>query len=172
MVQWGVVLDPIKITFHKNNIKKQKYGKHRRSRQEVFCKKGVLRNFANFTRKHLCQSLFFNKVAGLSKAWTRYSNAKLIKNISNLLVTLLRFCFRKQPKKLNFQRFLTSKRPFGGYFQCNACTYFQKICSWIRYSNDKLIKNISNFLVTLFRFCFGNFHIFKFSHSYKKPLRS
>ena len=29
-------------------------------------KKGVLRNFAEFTGKHLCQSLFFNKVAGLS----------------------------------------------------------------------------------------------------------
>ena len=32
---------------------------------EVFCKKGVLRNFTKFTGKHLCQSLFFNKVAGL-----------------------------------------------------------------------------------------------------------
>ena len=28
-------------------------------------KKGVLTNFAKFTGKHLCQSLFFNKVAGL-----------------------------------------------------------------------------------------------------------
>ena len=28
-------------------------------------KKGVLRNFTKFTRKHLCQSRFFNKVAGL-----------------------------------------------------------------------------------------------------------
>ena len=30
----------------------------RSSRPEVFCKKGVLRHFAKFTRKHLCQSLF------------------------------------------------------------------------------------------------------------------
>ena len=30
----------------------------------MFCEKGVLRNFAKFTGKHLCQSLFFNKVAG------------------------------------------------------------------------------------------------------------
>ena len=30
-------------------------------------KKNVLRNFAKFTGKHLCQRLFFNKVAGL--AW-------------------------------------------------------------------------------------------------------
>ena len=31
---------------------------------EVLCKKGVLRNFAKFTEKQLCQRLFFNKVAG------------------------------------------------------------------------------------------------------------
>ena len=35
----------------------------RSRRPEVFCKNGVLRNFAKFTRKHLCQRLFFNKVA-------------------------------------------------------------------------------------------------------------
>ena len=40
----------------------------RNSRPEEFCKKGVLRNFTKFTGKHLCQSLFFNKVAGLSPA--------------------------------------------------------------------------------------------------------
>ena len=32
------------------------------SRPEVFCKKGVFKNFAKFTGKHVCQSLFFNKV--------------------------------------------------------------------------------------------------------------
>ena len=31
---------------------------------EVFYKKGVLKNFTKFTGKNLCQSLFFNKVAG------------------------------------------------------------------------------------------------------------
>ena len=31
----------------------------------MFYKKGVLKNFAKFTGKHLCQSLFLNKVAGL-----------------------------------------------------------------------------------------------------------
>ena len=38
---------------------------NRSSHPEVFCKKGVLKNFAKFTGKHPCQSLFFNKVAGL-----------------------------------------------------------------------------------------------------------
>ena len=31
----------------------------------MFCKKGVLQNFAKFTGKHLFQSLFFKKVADL-----------------------------------------------------------------------------------------------------------
>ena len=40
----------------------------RSSRLEVFCRNGVVKNFAKFTGKHLCQSLFFNKVAGLRPA--------------------------------------------------------------------------------------------------------
>ena len=35
---------------------------------EALCKKGVLRNFAKFTGKHLCQVLFFLKVAGPESA--------------------------------------------------------------------------------------------------------
>ena len=38
------------------------------SRSEVFRKKGILKNFAKFTGKHQCQSLFSNKVAGLRPA--------------------------------------------------------------------------------------------------------
>ena len=34
----------------------------------MFFEKGVLRNFTKFTRKHLRQSLFFNKFAGLRPA--------------------------------------------------------------------------------------------------------
>ena len=45
--------------FHRNN---------RSSRPDMFCKKGVLRNFVKFTEKHLCHSLYFNKVAGLRPA--------------------------------------------------------------------------------------------------------
>ena len=35
---------------------------------QVFWKKGFLRNFAKFKGKHLCQSLFFNKSAGMRTA--------------------------------------------------------------------------------------------------------
>ena len=40
----------------------------RSSRSDVFCEKGVLINFTKFTGKHLSQSLFFNKVAGVRPA--------------------------------------------------------------------------------------------------------
>ena len=38
------------------------------STRSVLWTKNVLRNFTKLTRKHLCQSLFFNKVATLSAA--------------------------------------------------------------------------------------------------------
>ena len=43
--------------------------KFRSSRLEVFFTKGILKNFAKLAGKHLCQSLFFKKVAGF-RPWT------------------------------------------------------------------------------------------------------
>ena len=40
----------------------------RSSHRRYSVRKVVLRNFTKFTGKHLCQSLFFNKVAGLRPA--------------------------------------------------------------------------------------------------------
>ena len=53
--------------FHFFKIKLQLiYAISRSSHQRCPMRKGVLRNFAKFTRKHLCQNLFLNKVAGLN----------------------------------------------------------------------------------------------------------
>ena len=41
------------------------YPGFRSSQLRCSVRKGALRNFAKFTGKHLCQSLFFNEVAGL-----------------------------------------------------------------------------------------------------------
>ena len=41
----------------------------RSTRPEMFCKKGVLENVIKFKWKHLCQSLFFNKVAGPARCF-------------------------------------------------------------------------------------------------------
>ena len=46
-------------------IFRPKYILYRSSHQRCSLRKCVLRNFAKFTGKHLCQSLFFNKVVGL-----------------------------------------------------------------------------------------------------------
>ena len=40
----------------------------RSSHQKCSARKDVLRNFSKFTRKHLCQVLFYKKVAGLEPA--------------------------------------------------------------------------------------------------------
>ena len=50
----------------------------RSSRTEVFCKKVVLRNFAEFTGNQLCQSLSFNKVAGLTLYYGDYGTGGLL----------------------------------------------------------------------------------------------
>ena len=68
----------------------------RSSRPDVLCKKGVLRNFGKFIEKHMCQKLFFNKVAGLRPA-------TLLKK------SLCHRCF-----SVNFAKFLQSTS--GGCF--------------------------------------------------------
>ena len=45
---------------------------NRSSHRRCSGRKGVLRNFAKFTWKHLCQRLFFKKVAGLRLLVTKY----------------------------------------------------------------------------------------------------
>ena len=58
------------------------YSKGQKQRSSV--KEGVLRNFAEFTGKHLCQSLFFNKVPGLRLA------TLLKKKLWHILLWILR----------------------------------------------------------------------------------
>ena len=76
-----------KVNYRKETLKQAVYStKIRSSRPEVCCKSGVLRNFTKFKGKHLCQSLFFNKVAGLTPAtllkkriWHRCFPVNLVK---------------------------------------------------------------------------------------------
>ena len=65
---------------------------NRNSQRRCSVRKGVLRNFTKFTGKHLCQSLFFNKVAGLRPA------------------TLLKKRLRHRCFPVNFAKFL--RTPF------------------------------------------------------------
>ena len=68
---------------------------------EVFYKKSVLRNLTKFTGKHLCQSIFFNKIAGL-------------RPVTLLKKRLWHRCFSVNFAKLLRTPFLQSTS--GGYF--------------------------------------------------------
>ena len=81
----------------------------RSSLPELFCKKFVLRKFIKFTRKHLCQSLFFNKVASLKpflkkRLWHRCFPVNFVKLLRKPFLTehlrwlllLLNFCMTVQ----------------------------------------------------------------------------
>ena len=77
------------------------FGVFRSSYPEVSCKKGVLRNFAKFAGKHLCQCLFFNQVAVLRLYWKR--------NLWTLLKETFMFS-RHRCFAVNFAKFI--RTPF------------------------------------------------------------
>ena len=91
------------------------YRNCRSSRPEVFGEKGVPRNFAKFTGKHLWQSLFFNKVAGLRPT-------TLLKK---------RLCHKSFPVNLrNFSEHRFLKNAFAklGYFKEHPWSLLLKLC--------------------------------------------
>ena len=55
------------ISISRSTVKLIKFRSNCLEELSIFCKKGVLKNFKKFTQKHLCQSLFFNKVETLLK---------------------------------------------------------------------------------------------------------
>ena len=74
------------IRKHEKNVLRD----FRSSRPEVFYKKGVLRKFANFTEKHLCQSLFLIK---LKSACNFIKNVALAQMFSCEFTKFLRTSF-------------------------------------------------------------------------------
>ena len=66
----------------------------RSSHQRSSVKEDVLRNFAKFTGKHLCQRIFFNKVAGLRlDKYVLIMNALISIGISGIS-RFIKFVFR------------------------------------------------------------------------------
>ena len=107
---------------------------YRSSRPDVFCKKGVPRNFTKFTGKHLCQSLFFNKVAGLrpENLWWLLPH---ITNIKILKTFLLDLTFKDN-----------AKHSFGSPHRCsiNRCSerslkFYRRAAAW----SPSIRKNVS-----------------------------
>ena len=80
-------------------------------------KKGVLRNFTKFTGKYMCQSLFFNKVAGLGP------------------VTLFKKRLWHRCFSVNFAKFLriTFLQNTSGRLLLNFAETFRRIISVMRF---------------------------------------
>ena len=83
----------------------------RSSHPKVFCKRGILRNFTKFFGKHLCQGLFFNKVAGPG-------------TVTLLKKRLWHRCFPVNYAK--FLRTLFLQNTSGGCF----CKFFKEYARW------------------------------------------
>ena len=88
----------------------------RRSHRNCFIRKVILRNFAKITGKHLCHSLFLNKVAGA------YQFCEISKNT------------------------LFYRIPLGGCFWTNALlTKKGRSCPWQMFFKLGALKNFANF---------------------------
>ena len=90
----------------------------RSSRPEVLCKIIVLKNFAKYTRKHLCQSLFFNNVAGLRRFPVNFAKLRTLFFIEQLRQLL--------PWFPRFLIYLTDAQ---------AQLYFENKRFWLSYKN-------------------------------------
>ena len=101
---------------------------------EVFCKKGVLRTFAKFTGKHLCQSVFFKKFQ---------ASGNFIKK------RLWRRCF-----PVNFAKFL--RTPFIDWFS-RYILFLLKIslANYLKLISILFNPSPSNILKAVFWFIFG-----------------
>ena len=64
---------------------------------DVFCRKEVFNKFSKFTGKHLCQSLFFNKVAGLRSVTLLKRNSFSFSFFPANFTNFLRTPFYKTP---------------------------------------------------------------------------
>ena len=67
----------LSICYYNTDVDKDR-SDYRSSRPEVFYRKVVLRNLTKLTGKHLCQSLYFNKVADLRQLHSKRGFAQVL----------------------------------------------------------------------------------------------
>ena len=128
------------MSFFAENITKSFRSSHRR----CYVKKGFLRNFPKFTGKHLCLSLFFNKVAGLSpktllkkRLWHRSFPVNFAKFLRTPLFYILALgdCF------WFFQFFKTTV--FGTSVNVHLCFFFMTSCMLKHIKVLVLVKSVT-----------------------------
>ena len=130
---------------------------------EMFYKKHVLENFAKFTGKHLCQSLFFNEVAGqISKNTFSYRTFPVVTSV--ILLSWLWNHVQSQQQK-NKVRFVGSLRggmaggsgeasSFGWFLGsfwwfllvAGDIGWFQVVCCFSSYANFTIYRRVISLL--------------------------
>ena len=119
----------------------------------MFCKRDVLKNFAKFTVKHLCQCLFFNKVTKqppelfCKKVFLKISQNSQ-ENTCLRPATLLKK--RHRCFLMNFAKFLRTPFYRTGLVAASICFYFVEslFCFWHQseeYSEPWETSNIKRF---------------------------
>ena len=108
------------------------------SSPEVFCTKVVPRNFTKLTGKHLCQSLFFIKVAGLSlQLYVRVFRSSLQRHKNLIDYTHICSKFLKSIDRKSKQIVSSNKRSF--------ITFHKEKCS--TQDSEKVIFNLSTYVL-------------------------
>ena len=94
--------------------------------REVFCKKGVVRNLSKFTVKHLCQSLFFNKVGFYMITALRHERFKSTFLIlySELILVDFNFWFwaNSHKKRHSWLHPIKNKKSRNARIRCEICS--------------------------------------------------
>ena len=143
----------------------------------MFCKKGILRNFAKVTGKHLCKRLFFNKVAGprpqaflqniserrllilQNNSMTKYS--RLVKTQDLLQIYLYSFTVLFRGKLVyHLTCFLSGVIQFHGNFCCTCCMFrLLSVCHtgiYLEGSDYMIDKSLIVFNFYIYRYCLIN----------------
>ena len=129
-----------------SHVKRQIFQEHRSSRPKMLCKKCGLGNFAKFTGKHLCQSLFFNKVAGRpatllkKRLWHRCFPVKFAKFLrTTFLSEHLRWLLLRVPNFVSVLRLCTIQNTSNSLAKTHLRTLF------LQNSSQWLLSNASYF---------------------------
>ena len=129
---------------------------------EVFCNGSVLKNFTKFTGKHLCQGLFFNKVAEKRDSGTGVFSVNFVKflrtSFSQNTPSGYFLChhtkalwfpgFSQKKKKKSSRKFSNSKN-FGILWGSFGDPEFE--ANWKIVANDTLL-NIWNYFLSFLSF--------------------
>ena len=138
----------------------------RNSQPKVLCKKGVFRNFAKFTGKHLYQNLYFNRVAGIrpgilfkKRLWYRSFRVNFVKFLGipflqnttgRLLLRCVSLTWSKKDNYLHAVRSSCAKVLCKkGVFKNFAKFTGKQLCRILCYHTKNILKTGSSRLIQL-----------------------